>query len=75
MESIICPNCGYVITAYWCDDFEEDDDRHYDEDDIREQKENDQIEMAYSCTCGAWQISNKTGLAVHVADCICGNGD
>lgn len=28
----------------------------------------------FSCTCGAYVISKKSGRIVHVADCLCGYG-
>lgn len=73
-ENNYCPHCGGKICL--CeDDFEDDEDYYYDEDEEKERQEEEQVQMALSCTCGAWQISEKTGLAIHVADCICGHGD
>jgi len=54
---------------------EELDDDDYDERDWEEEKAErrfeEDAERAALCKCGAWQF-NKTGIVIHVADCICG---
>lgn len=43
-------------------------------DEGSEEREKDEyLEMAESCTCGAW-IVRKKGKVLNVADCLCGNG-
>ncbi len=44
---------------------------YYDE--MEEEQLEREIEMAESCTCGAWYVSKKWKV-IHVADCVCGNG-
>lgn len=53
---------------------EVEDDRDCDDDfeDEMESEEERRLETAFSCRCGAWSISKKTGKAIHLADCICG---
>lgn len=54
-------------------ELEEDDmDNWEDDEDAIEQQFGDyRTEAAMNCTCGAWGFS-KTGVVVHVSDCICG---
>lgn len=49
-----------------------DDEEDEDEDDIIERLANDRFELALSCSCGAWTLSEDKTKVFHVADCICG---
>jgi hypothetical protein len=64
-----CEECGIEISEdeYWCPRCIEAD----DEIDYEEREENERLEIAANCTCGAWQIC-ENGDVIHTADCCCG---
>lgn len=54
-------------------DYEDDfGDRDWEAEEAEAEEER-RMEIASSCSCGAW-IVNKDGIVLHVADCYCGAG-
>lgn len=51
-------------------DYDDDDYWEYYDDWLEERREEELLERAAYCTCGAWQ--NGPNGVVHVADCFCG---
>lgn len=73
IEKGYCPTCGnYVCNEEYdeTEDWSEQDWKDY-YDELREQELEARIDMALSCTCGAWHVT-KDNKVIHSADCICG---
>lgn len=67
-----CDQCGqcFLPTPQAGDVCPECEEEHAAQ--VAEQEENQLLEKALACKCGAWGISYINGRPYHVADCVCG---